>query len=175
MNRMLWMDLEMTGLDPNTCHIIEIAAVVTDVHLSPLHQYHKVVYQPPEILETMDAWNQKTHSDSGLLAAIPNGTHIDSVERDLVGFVDAYFENERPVICGNSIHQDRKFIDKYLPAFAQKLHYRMIDVSAFKQVFDCRYGITFKKNGGHRAVDDILESIAELNHYLSFIKLEVQS
>lgn len=169
MNRMLWMDFEMTGLDPSTCGIIEVAAIVTDLKLNAIATYHSVVFQPPELIAQMDEWNQKTHGESGLIDEIAHGKTIDEVECDLIAFIQQHCPDERPVICGNSIHQDRRFIHAYLPRFDGLLHYRMIDVSAFKQVYRHMFDISFAKQGGHRALDDILESIEELKHYLTFI------
>jgi len=169
--RLLWVDLEMTGLDDLKDSILEVAAIVTDVELKPLEEYHRVVFQPPEVLENMNDWCKKTHGESGLTAAIPQGTPLPQVEKELLELISRHFsEKERPVLCGNSIGNDRRFIDRYTPELARRLHYRMIDVSSFKEVFRDRYQIEFKKKNSHRAVDDILESIRELEHYLSYVK-----
>ncbi len=171
MKRMLWIDLEMTGLDPESCAIIELAAIVTDLKLEPLATYHSVVFQPKSLVEAMDEWNTRTHGASGLLAKIPNGKAIVEVEEDMCAFVTQHFPDEKPVMCGNSIHQDRKFIDRYMMDFSNMLHYRLIDVSSFKQIYEHMFDVKFDKKGDHRALDDILESMAELKHYLEFIQV----
>ena len=169
MEKLLWIDMEMTGLDVEKEVIIEVAAVVTDLQLQELDRYHSVVKQPTEYLATMDDWNQKHHKDSGLLDLIPSGKSPNLVENDLLLILDTHFQNERVVLAGNSIGQDRLFINKYLPQFASRLHYRMLDVTSYKIMFQNRFKITYEKKNSHRAVDDILESINELNHYLSHI------
>lgn len=166
---LLWLDLEMTGLDPETCVIIEVAAVVTDAAFVPLADFEAVVFQPPEALAAMDEWNTRTHGQSGLTERIPHGRPLTEVEDDLLALVRANFAaGERPVLCGNSIGQDRKFIDRYMPRFAEALHYRMIDVSSFKEMLGRRGVAAFRKQQRHRALDDVQESIDELTHYLSF-------
>jgi oligoribonuclease len=169
---LLWIDLEMTGLDEQTDSILELAAVVTDVELKSLEEYHRVVFQPAEVLNGMNDWCKKTHGDSGLTAAVPNGTPLAQVETELLTLLDKHFgPNDRIVLAGNSIGNDRRFIDKYMPALAKRLHYRLIDVSSFKEVFRERYNIGFHKGNAHRAVDDIHESIRELAFYLSFVQI----
>lgn len=170
--KLLWVDLEMTGLDDVKDSILEVAAIVTDVELKPLEEFHRVVFQPQEVLDNMNDWCKKTHGESGLTAAIPGGTPLPQVEKDLLELISRHFsEKDRPVLCGNSIGNDRRFIDRYTPDLAKRLHYRMIDVSSFKEVYRDRFKIEFKKKNAHRAVDDILESIRELEHYLSFVKV----
>lgn len=169
MKKILWVDLEMTGLDPEESVIIEFAGIVTNLQLDPLGKYHKVIYQPPHLLKGMNDWVQKTHSASGLLDMIPDGLPVDKVEAEILSFLKPQFGEERPILAGNSIHQDRKFIDKYMTLLGNYLHYRMIDVSSFKQVFRHMYGVSLEKNTPHRAYDDILASISELKHYLQYI------
>jgi len=170
--RLLWMDLEMTGLDDQKDQILEVAAVVTDLELRPLEEFHRVVFQPPEVLAAMNDWCKKTHGESGLTAACATGTALAEVERELIALVDRHFSTkDRPVICGNSIGNDRRFIDRYCVEFSKRLHYRMIDVSSFKEIYRERWGVDFKKKNSHRAVDDIFESIRELEHYLSFVRI----
>jgi oligoribonuclease len=169
--KLFWLDLEMTGLDEKTCHILEAAAVITDLDLSPLEEFQRVVRQPQAILDTMDEWCVKTHGASGLTAEVPNGTPLAEVEAALADLGRRHFGTEKIVLAGNSIGQDRRFVDAYMPTFARMLHYRLIDVSSFKEVFRSRYGVQFTKQESHRARDDIRESIAELAHYLSFVKV----
>ncbi len=167
----LWLDMEMSGLDVEKCRILEVAAIVTDNNFVPLQSYHAVVYQPPEVLAAMDAWCTEHHGKSGLTAAVAKGAPLVDVENALLSLVEAHFPaSERPVLAGNSIGQDRKFIDAYMPALSKRLHYRMLDVSSFKVVFNDRFGIQYAKRDSHRALDDILESIGELTLYLSHVR-----
>ncbi|MBL7714161.1 MAG: oligoribonuclease [Bdellovibrionales bacterium] len=168
--KFFWMDLEMTGLDEKKDHILEVAAIVTGVDLKPLESLHRVVFQPQSVLDGMNDWCKENHGKSGLTADVPKGTPIDQVEKELISLVERHYpKDERVVICGNSIGNDRRFIDQYWQNLSKRLHYRMIDVSSFKEVYRDRYGIQFKKKNGHRALDDIHESIRELDHYLSFV------
>ncbi len=172
MKRLFWIDLEMTGLDDTVDSILEVAVVVTDWELKPLEQYHRVVFQPPQVLEGMNDWCKKTHGESGLTAAVPNGTPLAQVEQELLALIGRHYPGkERVVLAGNSVGNDKRFVDRYLPEVAKRLHYRLVDVSSFKEVFREKYSIDFKKGNSHRAVDDILESIAELTHYLSFVQI----
>ena len=167
----LWMDLEMTGLDETRDHILEVAAVVTDSEFKPLRNLQRIIFQPPSVVEGMNDWCKEHHGKSGLTAAIPKGTPLAKAEQDLLALVSTHFaKDDRVVIAGNSIGNDRRFIDKYWPEFAKRLHYRMVDVSSFKEIYRERFGIKYEKKNGHRALDDINESIAELNHYLSFVQ-----
>lgn len=167
----LWIDMEMSGLDVATCRILEVAAIITDGNFQPLAEYHAVVHQAPEVLEAMDAWCKETHGKSGLTAKVASGKPEGEVEKELIALIDQHFgPTDRPILCGNSIGQDRKFIDAYMPALSKRLHYRMLDVTSLKIVFQQRFRIEFAKKDTHRALDDIKESIAELNHYLSFVK-----
>jgi oligoribonuclease len=167
----LWLDMEMSGLEVSKCRILEVAAIVTDNLLKPLESYQQVVYQAPEVLEAMDSWCKENHGKSGLTAAAAKGLPEAEVERQLLALIGRHFPaEEKPVLAGNSISQDRKFIDAYMPTLASRLHYRLLDVSSFKVVFNERFGIRYEKKGRHRALDDILESIAELNLYLSHVR-----
>lgn len=167
----LWVDMEMSGLSVESCRILEVAAVVTDENFKPLEQYHTAVFQPPSVLAAMDAWCTENHGKSGLTAAVATGKPEAQVEKELIALIDRHFgAGDRPLLCGNSIGQDRKFIDAYMPLLAKRLHYRMLDVTSYKVVFQEKYKIHYNKKGTHRALDDIHESIAELNHYLSFVK-----
>ncbi len=169
---LLWMDLEMTGLDDQTDQILEVAAVVTDMDLNSKGEFHRIVFQPKEVLDGMNDWCKKTHGASGLTAACATGTPLSQVESELIEMLKKHFRsNERIVIAGNSIGNDRRFIDRYMPAFAKKLHYRMVDVSSYKEIYRDRYKLGFKKANSHRATDDIHESIRELAFYLSFVKV----
>ncbi|MCC7405451.1 MAG: oligoribonuclease [Bdellovibrionales bacterium] len=170
MENMFWLDMEMTGLDVNREVPIEIAVQITNKNFATLESYHAVIKQPQIHLDNMDEWNQTHHQESGLLALIPSGLAPGKVETDLIDLADRFWGEEKIVLCGNSIGQDRLFIDKYFARFAERLHYRMLDVTAFKLVFNNLYNRKFDKKGSHRAIDDIQESINELKYYLSFVQ-----
>ena len=171
MEKIFWVDMEMTGLNPLESVILEFAGIITDLNLTVLESIHEVVYQAESELVKMNEWNRTTHGGSGLLAAVPNGQPIEVVDQQIVSFLRPHFPNEAPILAGNSIHQDRKFIDRYMPDLSAFLHYRMIDVSSFKMVFKHMYGLTYEKETPHRAFDDILASIEELSYYKRFIQV----
>lgn len=173
MEKMLWLDMEMTGLDVAKERIIEVAAIVTDKSLEPLATYHSVVKQPQEFLDGMDEWNTTHHGQSGLTALVPEGKEPQVVERELMEFCEKNFgEGEQIVLAGNSIFQDRLFINRYFKHFKDMLHYRMLDVTTLKLIFNNFYQISYAKSQSkHRALDDVQESINELKKYLSFIEL----
>ena len=171
MDRIFWVDLEMTGLDPEESVIIEFAGIVTDLKFRELGRIHEVVFQPQEELDKMNDWNVQTHTASGLLDLIPSGRPLGEVEENVISFLAPFFTEEKAILAGNSIHQDRRFIDRHMSHLAEYLHYRMIDVSAFKLVYKHIFKVAFEKKNTHRAFDDITESIAELKHYLGFVQL----
>jgi len=165
-----WLDLEMTGLDPQTDHILEAAIIVTTPDFGEvLAEWESAVFQPPEVLANMNEWCQKTHAQSGLTARVPHGIPPHALDEKLAAIVEQYWSGTAAILCGNSIGQDRKFVDRYLPKFRSKLHYRMLDVSSFKVVFQEHFDRRFPKRGAHRALGDIRESIAELRYYLAAI------
>ncbi|MGE3974515.1 MAG: oligoribonuclease [Bdellovibrionales bacterium] len=170
MEKLLWIDLEMTGLDIEKEVIIEVAAIVTDLHFNLLTQYHAVVQQDQKYIDNMDDWNKKHHSESGLIAKIPSGKTSQLVEQELIDLIQKNFPSEPAVIAGNSIFQDRIFINKYWKNLAHRLHYRMLDVTSWKIMMKNKFHIQYDKKGTHRALDDIKESINELKHYVGFIK-----
>lgn len=171
-----WLDMEMTGLDVNKEVIIEVACIVTDLNFRELASFETVVKQPQSYLDNMDAWNTEHHGKSGLTAKVPEGMEPDMVEAKLIDLIDKYFPEsktdpkKRPIMAGNSIAQDRLFIDKYFKKLAARLHYRMVDVSSFKVVMTNKFDVEYKKQNSHRALDDIRESIGELRFYLDFFK-----
>jgi oligoribonuclease len=172
MEKLLWVDLEMSGLDVEKEVIIEAAAIVTDLKFQPVDEYHSIVKQPQEYIDNMDDWNKKHHGQSGLIEQIPNGKAPSTVEDDLISLCEKHFEDGKAVLAGNSIFQDRIFIKKHFPRLDAKLHYRMLDVTSFKLIFNNLYSISYaKKQSTHRAMDDITESINELKKYLSFMNL----
>ena len=168
--KLLWLDMEMTGLDVDKEVPIEVAVIVTDWEFQTLAKFHHVIRQPAKYLDAMDDWNQKHHKASGLLDLIAGGTDMTTVDVQLAAFITENLPGERAILAGNSINQDRLFIRKYLPLTETKLHYRMLDVTSWKVVYNSLFNRKFKKNEAHRAVDDILESIEEFKFYLSFVK-----
>lgn len=168
--RLFWLDMEMTGLDVDKEVPIEVACIVTDWQFKEIAQFHRIIKQPQKYLDAMDDWNQEHHGDSGLLAQIPNGTEMGVVDKELETFIGQNFGFERAVLCGNSINQDRLFIRKYLPLTEAMLHYRQLDVTSWKVVYNSLFQKKFKKKDAHRALDDIRESIEEFRFYLSFVK-----
>ncbi|HMQ10979.1 MAG TPA: oligoribonuclease [Oligoflexia bacterium] len=169
----LWLDMEMTGLEPQIHKILEVAIIITDEHFNVLHSFETPVFQPPEVLERMDEWCIKTHGESGLTAKIPSAPPITEIEVNICAQLKQHFHSkDKIILAGNSIGQDRKFIDAYMPLLSNMLHYRMVDVSSFKEVFQRQYNLQFEKQNKHRALEDIKESIAELQYYLSFVKQE---
>ena len=161
--------MEMTGLDVSKEVPIEIAAIVTNLQLEEVATYHSIIKQPSEFLERMDDWNKSHHGASGLTVQVPNGRDPKLVEEDLLKILEIYFPNERAVLAGNSISQDRLFLNHYFQSFAGKLHYRMVDVTSWKIMMNECFQVRYSKQNTHRATDDIRESISEMKHYLSFV------
>jgi oligoribonuclease len=167
--KLLWMDLEMTGLDTAQHVIVEVAAEITDFNFKTLASYEAVIAHPGNVLDKVDDWSREQHALSGLTERInTEGRDEKEVIHELVGFISAQFAGEPATLAGNSIHNDRRFIRTYWPEVEQLLHYRMFDVSSFKILMQAKYGVVFEKNKAHRAFDDIQASIAELQHYLEF-------
>jgi oligoribonuclease len=165
--KLLWVDLEMTGLDSTKDVILEVAVEVTDFNFKTLASYEAIIKHPDEVLQNMNEWATKQHAISGLTERIrTTGRPEEDVKHELVGFIQAQFGSEPAVLAGNSIHNDRKFIDTWWPEVSKLLHYRMLDVSAFKILMQAKYGVIFEKKEVHRAFDDIQASIAELQYYL---------
>ena len=166
----------MTGLDDAKDVILEVAATVTDFDFNVIESLDRVVHQPQSALDGMDDWCKRTHGASGLTEKVKTGAPLADVEKELVALADRHFKkDDKIVLCGNSVGNDRRFIDRYLPAFAKRLHYRLIDVSSFKEIFRAKYGVKVEKKNAHRALDDILESINELKTYLSFVQAPQQN
>lgn len=169
--KLLWVDLEMTGLDIRKDVILEVAAEVTDFNFNTLASYEAVITQPDEKLNGMDEWCTEHHTKSGLLDRIKSdGRNETEVISELTQFIKSNFGEERVILAGNSIHNDRQFIKTHWQTVEELLHYRMLDVSSFKILMQSKYGIDFEKNNNHRAYDDIRASIAELEFYLSKLK-----
>ena len=166
---LVWIDLEMSGLDPDTCRVLEIATVVTDGDLSVLGEGPDlVIHQPAEVLDAMDDWNTKHHADSGLTQAVRESRiSLEAAERQTLDFLSHHCAPGKSPLCGNSIGQDRLFINKYMKDLAEYVHYRSIDVTSIKELSRRWYPKMEPpaKKESHRALDDILESIEELRFY----------
>ncbi len=169
---LVWLDMEMTGLDPAKERIIEMATILTDGNLVELAVGPDlVIHQADEILAAMDDWNTKHHGGSGLVDRVKASTVSEAeAEAQTIAFINAHVSaKDRPVLAGNSIHQDRRFVRKYMPILDERLHYRMVDVSTIKELarrwFPAITAAQTKKKETHRALDDIRESIDELRYY----------
>ncbi len=171
MKHLFWLDMEMSGLDQLKERILEVALLVTDLSLNVVKEYETIVYQDNKVLQGMDAWCTEHHGKSGLTAKVPNGKPESEVEKELIKIIQEFSPAEKALLAGNSIGQDRKFIDQWMPDFAKTLHYRMLDVSSFKILFEGMYNKKYDKKHKHRAIDDIIESIEELKFYKQFIKV----
>lgn len=169
--KLLWIDLEMTGLDSDKDRIIEVAVEVTNFEFKTLASYEAVISQSKKALRKMNEWSKNQHKASGLTERVKKeGRDEREVARELVGFIKAEFGDEPAILAGNSIHNDRVFIRKWWPEVEEVLHYRMLDVSSFKILMQAKYNVKFSKKDVHRAFDDIQASIAELQHYISAFK-----
>ncbi len=171
---LVWIDLEMTGLDPQQDHIIEIATVVTDKDLNVLATGPVLaVHQSEAVLAMMDAWNQRTHGKSGLVKRVQDSTLLEAeVQRQTLDFLRQWLPPQSSPICGNSICQDRRFLARWMPELERFFHYRNLDVSTVKELAARWAPETLrklKKEGKHQALDDVLESIAELKYYRATI------
>ena len=166
-DQLVWIDCEMTGLDVDRDGLCEIAVIVTDFALRPLHPGFELVINPgPDALANMGDFVRRMHTDSGLLPRIEAGVDIAEAERQVIAYVSQFVTaGRRPLVAGNTIGMDRRFITKYLPEFDERLHYRSIDVSTIKELarqwYPAAYFGSPEKRGGHRALADIAESIQE--------------
>ncbi|WP_295996403.1 oligoribonuclease [Rugamonas sp.] len=174
---LVWVDMEMTGLEPDTDRIIEVAVVVTDMHLNVLAEGPVfAIHQSDETLDKMDAWNKGTHGRSGLIERVKASTVTEAeAEEALIAFMKLWVPKGKTPMCGNTIGQDRRFMVRYMPKLEAVFHYRNIDVSTLKEL--CKRWKPeivggFKKHQKHTAMADIVESIEELKYYREhFIKL----
>lgn len=180
---LLWLDLEMSGTDVKNDVILEVAAIASDWDFQEIATCEAVIQQDEKLIRAQMAkakdfwngnnfWDENPNARDGLLEQNKQGQEQSAVEKSLIKFIDAYFESGQLVLlAGNSIHNDRRFIAKYMPQLEAKLHYRMLDVTAWKLVFENKFHKKFSQPKEHRALNDIRRSIRELEYYLKKVKL----
>jgi len=169
-NHLVWLDMEMSGLRPDTDRILEVAIVVTDAQLRTVAEAPVlVVHQADEVLAGMDAWNQATHGRSGLIQRVRESTLDEATaEQRMLDFLAPHVRAGRSPMCGNSICQDRRFMARWMPRLEAWFHYRNLDVSTLKELakrWNPEVHRSFEKKSRHEALADVYESIAELQHY----------
>jgi len=169
-NNLIWIDMEMTGLVPDTDRIIEIALVVTDPQLGVVAEGPVLVlHQPDSVLEAMDGWNKSTHARSGLIDRVKASRLTEAnAEREALGFLEQHVPASASPMCGNSICQDRRFLARWMPRLEGYFHYRNLDVSTLKELvrrWKPELAKGFAKEGKHEALADILESLEEMRFY----------
>ena len=171
--RMVWIDLEMTGLDLERESIIEIATIITDSELNIIAEGPNLAISvSEELIKGMDEWNTRHHFGSGLIDRVRNDSvSLEEAERQTLEFIKEHVPKRTAPLCGNSVWNDRQFLVKEMPSVAKYLHYRMVDVSTIKELARRWYpGLPkFEKKGAHLALDDIRESVYELVHYRELI------
>lgn len=174
--KLLWIDLEMTGLDPLEDVIIEVAAEITDFDFKTLASYEAIVQQPKDVvIDRMQKniwWADYPENRDEFVRKMDTAKPSGQVQQELIALLAEHFGNEPAVLAGNSIHNDRNFIKQWWPELDLKLHYRMLDVSSWKVFMQAKHNVQFEKKEIHRAFDDIQASIAELQHYLEWFKNE---
>jgi oligoribonuclease len=172
--KLFWVDLEMTGLDVNNDVILEIAAEITDFNFTTLASYEALVKQPKDLvvnrMQQNKWWADYPANRDEFVNKLDNGKEPAVVEQELLQLIQDNFGEEPAVLAGNSIHNDRLFIKKYWPQLDLKLHYRMLDVSAWKVFMQGKFSVVYEKKEVHRAFDDIQASIAELQYYLEWFR-----
>lgn len=175
---LIWLDMEMTGLEPDRDRIIEIAIVITDTRLETVAEGPVIaVHQPDAVLDAMDDWNKNTHGKSGLIDRVRASSISEAeAERQMLEFVTAYLPKRTSPMCGNSVCQDRRFMARYMPELEAWFHYRNLDVSTLKELAKRWCPVVYdsiQKKGRHEALSDIYESIDELRHYRdNFLRLD---
>jgi oligoribonuclease len=175
-NALVWIDLEMSGLDWQNDVILEAAVIITDANLNIIAQGPDlIINQPDQILDNMNPWCMEVHGKSGLIEASKKSTITpEQAENEILNFLQLHIEKNNSPLCGNTVWFDKLFLQKDMPKIVDFLHYRVVDVTAFKIMISQWAGkdILFKKKNTHRALDDIMESIAELKFYREhFIKI----
>ena len=168
-DNLVWIDLEMTGLDPETERIIEVATLVTDADLNLIAEGpNLIISQSKELLDSMDEWNQNQHGSSGLIQEVINSDITEQIaEIETLDFISKYVGEKVSPMCGNTVSHDRRFLSKYMPRLEAYFNYRHIDVSSFKEVAVrwMNEAQVYEKKGSHRALGDIKESLEELRFY----------
>ena len=171
-SKLMWLDLEMTGLNPATDLILEIAVIITDYDFNEISRYiSKVKNIKSQLKRQLDSnvwWNDYPENKKIFLDQSSKGQSLAKIEQDVVELIDQVAKDEVIFLSGNSIHSDRKFIARYWPTLDQRLHYRMLDVSAFKILMNQKYQVEFSKVNNHRAILDVRDSINELKYYLDW-------
>lgn len=172
--KLLWVDLEMTGLDPQKDIILEIAIEITDFACRPLASYEARIQHPRTLVEQAMAnnpwWQDYPDNRMDFLNKLGDAKPESAVIRELVELIQTQFGDEPAILAGNSVHADRSFIDSHWPEVAKLLHYRLMDVTSWKVMMQGRFGVEFTKKEVHRAFDDIHESMQELQYYLDYLK-----
>ena len=174
--KILWMDLEMTGLDPNKDRILEVGVIATDWDFNEIATYQAAIRVSPRLIErrmkvSQDFWDANPQVKQQLIEQNKTARAGIIIENELLNFIKKHFDDEKPVLLGgNSIHQDRRFIVSEWTRLDHRLHYRMLDVSAWKVVFEGKFKKKFAKPEAHRAIEDIRGSIEELQYYLTKLK-----
>jgi oligoribonuclease len=177
-NHLIWLDMEMTGLEPDSDRILEIAVVITDARLETVAEGPVLaVHQPDAVLDAMDEWNRDTHGKSGLIERVRASTLSEAdAEAQMLAFVQQYLPARTSPLCGNSVCQDRRFMARWMPKLEAWFHYRNLDVSTLKELarrWRPEVYEAVKKAGRHEALADIHESINELRHYRdTFLRLD---
>jgi oligoribonuclease len=167
--RLVWCDLEMTGLDPTTCAIIELGIIITGPDLKPVAEYERAVWQPEETLARMEPYVKEMHTKNGLLERVrKSDASVRVVEKEVMALVLQHCDLGEGILAGNSIHTDRAFISRYMPGLDRVLHYRMVDVSSIKVLMRGWYPHAVgrsKVNANHTVLSDLRASIGELAYY----------
>lgn len=176
--KLIWVDLEMTGLDPQKDVLLEVAVEITDFDLKTLESYETLITQDREVvvgrMQKNTWWKEVPGNRDHFIKNLEKGKSLAQTEQELIALVDKHFGDDAAILAGNSIYNDRLFIKQWMPALELKLHYRMLDVSAWKIYMMGKHGVDFKKPNLHRAFDDIQGSIAELQYYLDWFKKQEQ-